>query len=515
MGTSDEPRVFLVGAGPGDPGLLTVRAVELLATADWILYDQLVPKRILEVVNPRAEQVCVRDLPGQNPDKYPHIFQTIIDAALAGKRVVRLKGGDPLIFGRGGEEAEMLRNSGLAYEIVPGVTAALAAAAYLDIPLTHRHQASAVAFITGHELPAKPGNKLDWQALANFPGTLVIYMGIARLPLIVAELLKFGKDPNTPSAIVERASTGDMRSTFSPMHNLEQARRAAGMESPGLILIGPVIDLRAARSWFEQKPLFGKRVLVTRPKAQAEPMMRRIEHLGGVPVHFPTIDIREPDDLSALDASIEQLVSDAFDWLVFTSANGVQSLFNRIHHLGKDARVLGRTRIAAIGTKTAEALHELRLQPDLVPSKSVRSEGFLEALREPLQGKRVLLARAEQGRDVLRAELSQIAEVSQVVVYKQVETLDPEAEPVMALRRGEISFVALSSSNIAKCFASILDETILGRIERHEIQLVGISQEVAEVFQEFRVPCHTATMHTSEGMIEEMVRLARQAGSVN
>ena len=211
MSDPSEPRVFLVGAGPGDPGLLTLRAAELLARADLVLYDQLVPRRLLDLANPAAERVCVRDLPGQHPDKYPHIHALLIEAARAGKTVVRLKGGDPLVFGRGGEEAETLRAAGVAYEIVPGVTAALAAAAYLDIPLTHRQHASAVALVTGHELPNKPGNRLDWEALAAFPGTLAIYMGIARLPLIVAELLKHGKDPDTPAAIVERASTGDMR----------------------------------------------------------------------------------------------------------------------------------------------------------------------------------------------------------------------------------------------------------------------------------------------------------------
>src|SRR5947207_5501437 len=205
------PTVFLVGAGPGSPGLLTLRAAEVLARADVVLHDQLVPARLLDLAGPAAEKVCVRDLPGLHPDKYPHIHTLLIEAARAGKTVVRLKGGDPLVFGRGGEEAEALRSAGVDYEIVPGVTAALAAGAFLEIPLTHRNYASAVALVTGHELPDKPGNPLDWKALAAFPGTLCIYMGVARLPVIVAELLKHGKNADTSAAIVARASTGEQR----------------------------------------------------------------------------------------------------------------------------------------------------------------------------------------------------------------------------------------------------------------------------------------------------------------
>src|SRR5881227_413107 len=238
MSDPANPTVFLVGAGPGNPGLLTLRAAEVLARADVVLHDQLVPPRLLDLANPAARRVCVRDLPGHHPDKYPHIHDLLIEAAKAGKTVVRLKGGDPLVFGRGGEEAEALRTAGVGYEIVPGVTAALAAGAFLEVPLTHRNYASAVALVTGHELPNKPGNRLDWKALAAFPGTLCIYMGVARLPVIISELLKYGKDPDTPAAIVERASTGDQRTVYSRLADLELARRNAGLEAPGLILIG-------------------------------------------------------------------------------------------------------------------------------------------------------------------------------------------------------------------------------------------------------------------------------------
>src|SRR5262245_39855704 len=260
-----QPKVFLVGAGPGSPGLLTVRAAEVLARADLVVHDQLVPARLLELAPPTARTVCVRDLPGQHPDKYPHIHKLLIDSAKAGQTVVRLKGGDPLIFGRGGEEAEALRSAGIDYEIIPGVTAALAAGAFLEIPLTHRHPASALALVTGHELPHKPGNRLDWKVLAAFPGTLAIYMGIARLPVIVSELIRHGKSPDTPAAIVERVSWGEQRSVYSRLADLEETRRSAGLEVPGLILIGEAVAQRSSRAWFESRQLFGQRALVTRP----------------------------------------------------------------------------------------------------------------------------------------------------------------------------------------------------------------------------------------------------------
>ena len=511
MQDSSDPRVFLVGAGPGDPGLLTLRTAEVLARADLVLYDQLVPRRLLDFANPSAERVCVRDLPGQHPDKYPHIYSRMIDAAREGKTVVRLKGGDPLIFGRGGEEAEHLRTANVPYEIVPGVTAALAAAAYLDIPLTHRLYSSAVALVTGHELPQKPGNKLDWSALAKFPGTLAIYMGIARLPLIVSELLKFGKDPDTPTAIVERASTGDMRTVFAPLKDLESARRHAGLEAPGLILVGAVVDQRAPKSWYERRPLFGQRVLVTRPRHQAEPMLRRLELLGAVPYHLPTIEVRDPADWGPVDTALARLAADDWDWLVFTSANGVHSLIRRLKALGMDLRAFGAVHLAAIGPKTAEALRQYHLNPDVVPTEYI-AEGLAAALIPEVTGKRVLLARANRGRDVLREELAKVAHVEQVTVYEQADAVDLDSEALAALRRGEIGFVTVTSSNIARALIGAFDDTIRGRIERGEVKIVAISPETEKAVRElgFAV-AGVATTYTTDGLIEALVKLVGHA----
>jgi uroporphyrinogen III methyltransferase/synthase len=505
-----QPTVFLVGAGPGNPGLLTVRGAEVLARADLVLYDQLVPTRLLELTAPTAELVCVRDLPGQHPDKYPHIHQRLIEAATAGKIVVRLKGGDPLIFGRGGEEAEALRAAGLSYEIVPGVSAAMAAGAYLELPLTHRLYASAIALVTGHELPNKPGNKLDWKALAAFPGTLAIYMGIARLPVIVAELLKYGKSPDTPAGIVERASAGEQRSVFATLATLEDARRNAGLEAPGLILIGEAVAHRAAHPWFETRPLFGQRVLVTRPTHQAAGMVQKLEHLGAVVTRMPVVEIREPADFAPLDRALDQLRAGAWDWLVFTSANGVHALLRRLDAVGRDLRDLGSVKLAAIGPKTAEALREYRLRADVVPASTFSSQGLADALKPYVAGQRVLLARANRGRELLREQLAQVALIEQVTVYDQVDIIEPDAAVLDALRRGEIRYVTLPSSNIARGVLGGFDETIRGRVERGEIRLVAISPETGNAVRELGLPVAVeATTFTEDGLIEAVVRLAR------
>jgi uroporphyrinogen III methyltransferase/synthase len=511
----DPPLVSLVGAGPGHPGLLTLRAVECLAEADLVLYDKLVPARLLEHARPGAELICVTDLAGCHSQgchgcdsRATHIHHKMIETARQGKRVVRLKGGDPFLFGRGGEEAEALRAAGIPFEIVPGVTAGLAASACAGIPLTHRSHASAVALVTGHENTAKTNCPLDWQVLARFPGTLVIYMGMSHLPHITQTLLEHGKPADTPAAVIHWGSTGHQRTVEASLAELPAAVLKAGLTSPGIIVIGSVVSLRPQLAWFEDRPLFGKGVLVTRPRRQSGDLVRRLEQLGGITYTLPALDIRPPDDWAPVDRALDMLWS--YHWLVFTSANGVHALVGRLRETGRDLRALGPVKLAAIGPATAEALRQYHLEPDLVPD-SYRSESLALALRDKVQGQRLLLARADRGREVLRQELATVATVDQVAVYSQVDAVDAGSEALDCLRRGEIDFVTLTSTNIARAFLRVLDDHCRARIQGGEVRLVSISPVTSAAIKEQGLPVAAeAVEYTAAGVVEALVRLAAQ-----
>jgi uroporphyrinogen III methyltransferase/synthase len=502
MGESPQTgRVYLVGAGPGDVGLLTLRAVECLREADFVLYDYLAPPRALDFARPDAERFRVTQLPGSHPDRWRPITEKVIAEARKGKVVVHLKGGDPLVFGRGAEEAEALRAAGVPYEIVPGVTAALAAAACTEIPLTHRALASAVALVTGHEDPGKGDARLDWGALANFPGTLAVYMGVTQLGHIAQELLARGTPADTPAALVYRASTGDQRTVTAPLGELAEAVRRAGLTRPSLVLIGPAVAAKPAASWFEARPLAGLRVVVTRPRDQGLTFARRLELLGAVPLVLPVLETRPPADWGPADAAIARLHGGGYDWVVFTSANGVTGLVGRLRTLGLDARAFGRARLAAIGPATAAALREAGLVPDLVPVGDPRSEQLTEVLSEPCRGARVLLARAAQGREFLREHLGSIAAVDVAPVYEQVAVADPAHEVFERLRRGEVHAVTLTSPNIAAGFLAACDEAIRGRLRAGSTRLVVNSERLGGLLAEQGYPAHVCPDPTADGLI--------------
>jgi uroporphyrinogen III methyltransferase/synthase len=502
------PLVYLVGAGPGDPGLLTLRAVECLNRADVVLHDKLVSPRILDHAPPAALRVCIEQLAERHVQRLPLVHQTMVDYARQGKVVVRLKGGDPMIFGRGGEEADALREAGITYEIVPGISAAVAAGAYAEIPLTHRTCASAVAFLTGHENPTKLESSLDWAALAKFPGTLVIYMGMARLELIVQVLLQQGKPADTPAAVIQLASTGQQLTRTSTLANLGRMVRDEGLMPPAIVMIGPVVSLRPPHSWFESRPLFGRRVLVTRPGRQSLAMMRRLEDLGAIPVLLPAVEIRDPADWAPVDEALAHLRN--YDWLVFTSVNGVERFVRRLFETGRDLRAVGRLRLAAIGPSTAEALRDLHLNPDVVPA-TFRSEDLAQALKAQIAGTRVLLARADRGREVLQAELSSVARVDSIAVYSQVDAVEAQAKELLALSRGEIGFITLTSSNIARALLTRIDETARMRIRDGTVRLVSISPVTSAAVREqgFEVSAE-ARIYTMDGVIEALLGLAAQ-----
>jgi uroporphyrinogen III methyltransferase/synthase len=498
--------VYLVGAGPGCPSLLTVRAVECLARAELVVYDKLVPPRLLEYAPATAARVCVTELGDCHSQRHPHVHRALIEAAGAGKCVVRLKGGDPFLFGRGGEEAEALRQAGVPFEVVPGVTAGLAAAACAGIPLTHRLHASAVALVTGHENPHKPHSAVDWSVLARFPGTLVVYMGVSHLARIARLLQENGKPPDTPAAVIQWGTTGEQQTVAAPLADLPAAVQAAGLAAPAIIVVGPVVDLRRRLAWFEQRPLFGKRVVVTRPRGQAGDLVRRLEELGAVTHLLPVLDILPPPDWSAVDRCLAGLAE--YDWLVFTSANGVHALLGRLRAIGRDLRALGPVRLAAIGPATAEALRGYHLEPDLVPP-AYRSEELAAALKERVGGGGVLLARADRGRELLREELAKVARVDQVAVYSQADAAQADPAVLDCLRRGEIDYVTLTSANVARSFARLLDEPCRRRILSGETALVTISPVTSAAVRELGLPVGAeATTFTAAGLVEALVRLA-------
>jgi uroporphyrinogen III methyltransferase/synthase len=498
--------VALVGAGPGDPGLLTLRAVECLAAADLVVYDRLVPTRLLDHVRPDCRRVCISDLAGSHSDRYPAVHGILIDAARQGLRVVRLKGGDPFLFGRGAEEAEALRQAGIDFEVVPGVTAALGASAYAGIPLTHRQLSSAVALVTGHEQPGKIGSSLDWDALARFPGTLVFFMGLTRLAMISQELLARGKAADTPAAAIHWGTTARQRTIEASLRELPAAVTAAGLASPTLVVVGDVVALRSKLGWFEQRPLFGRSVLVTRPRGQETGMVRKLEALGANVSYAPLVEIREIADWSPVDRVMADIAS--YNWLVFTSVNGVHAFLRRLPHVGRDLRALGGIMLAAIGPSTAQALREYHLEPDVVPSR-YRSEGLAEALKERVRGQRVLLARADRGRELLRDELAAVAQVEQVAVYSQADVTEFDPGTLAELNEGRLDFVTLTSSNIARALIKILGPEAREHVRSGRTQLVTISSVTsAEVIEAGLPVAAEAKEETVEGLVAALFDLA-------
>ncbi|MBS0263285.1 MAG: uroporphyrinogen-III C-methyltransferase [Planctomycetes bacterium] len=492
-------KVYLVGAGPGDPGLITKKGLECLAQADLVLYDGLVNPWLLEYTHATAERTNRRNLPSGAVLNQAEINDRLIQAAQAGKTVVRLKGGDPFVFGRGSEEAAALAHAGIPFEVVPGVTAAVAVSAYAGISLTHRDHASAVAFITGHEDPSKPDSALDYTALAAFPGTLVFYMGLHRLSAIVAALIAGGKPEETPAGIISRGTTPAQQTVIARLADLPARAAAAALHAPSIIIVGECVLQREAIHWFEKKPLFGQRVLVPRSQTQAGPVVSRLIELGAQPMVAPTIEILPPDNWSAVDETIARLGD--FDWIVFTSVNGVQSLCHRIWVMGRDARCWGAARIAAIGDGTAQALAEFHLRADLVP-ETFRAEALAAALSPHIAGKRVLWARASRGRDVLPKELRAAgATLEELLVYRNVdvEALAPEVQH--SLEAGEVDWICLSSPSIARSLARLMSPAARERIGA-PTRIACISPVTAVAAREVGLPVDAeATVFTWDGLI--------------
>ena len=442
--------VYLVGAGPGDPGLMTRRALELIAAADAILYDRLVPPGALDGARADADLRYVGKAPGAGAMAQEEINRLLVELARGDLAVVRLKGGDPFVFGRGGEEAQALTAAGVPFEVVPGVTAGIAAPAYAGIPVTHREDASAVAFVTGHEDPAKDVSALDWSALAAFPGTLVVFMGTRTLSETASRLIGEGRSASEPAAIVQRGTTAQQRTLSGTLGDIAGRAEEAGIQPPALVVVGPVTALGESLSWFERRPLFGKRVVVTRARAQASRLSGRLATLGAEVIETPSIRIepRRDDAVQALAEGIE-----GYRLVCLTSPNGAALLLEALARAGRDARSLAGAVVAAIGPGTATELAARGIRPDVVPRRST-AEGLVEALRPvPLTGP-VLVATAAAARDVLPAALRERgAEVEVVALYDTVP--EPLTEGQVA-SVGRADYVAFTSASTVRHFLAAL-----------------------------------------------------------
>jgi len=456
-------RVFLIGAGPGDPGLITVKGRICLEKADVVVYDYLANEELLRYVKEGAEKIYVGKKGGDHTLPQDQIHSLIIEKAREGKNVARLKGGDPFIFGRGGEEAEELARAGVPFEIVPGVTSAIAVPAYAGIPLTHRDFSSTVAFITGHEDPTKGESQIAWDKIATGAGTLVFLMGVGNLSMMAGELVKNGRDPETPVALIRWGTLPEQETILGKLSNIGNIAQAKKLKPPVIIVVGEVVRLREKLNWFETLPLFGKKILVTRAREQASDLSERLRDLGAIPVEFPTIRIVPPESWADVDHCADRMAS--YDWIVFTSANGVKFFLGRLLALGRDVRDLKGPKIWALGPKTAEALEALKVKVDFVP-KEYRAEALFEGLeKENVKGKRILIPRAKIARDILPEELRKSgAEVDVVEVYQTVVPRENTERIRDLLRKKALAAVTFTSSSTVTHFVELM-----GRKEAREL----------------------------------------------
>lgn len=502
--------VYLVGAGPGDPGLLTLRGLECLQKADLILYDGLVNPLLLRHTSALAERTCRTLTPEGRVLRQDEINARLISAAREGKTVVRLKGGDPFIFGRGSEEAAALVAARVPFEVVPGVTAATAAGEYAGISLTHREQASAVTFVTGHEDPEKEATSIDYKVLAAFSGTLVFYMGLHRLESIVGSLIAAGKPRDTPACVISRATMPLQKTVAARLEDLPPAVQAARLSAPSVIVVGECVRQREKIAWFEKRPLFGMRVGITRPSVAAGETIARALQLGAQPVLMPTIEVLPLDDLSEVDGVLKRL--DEYDWLVFSSSNGVTALLGRLWSSGGDMRCLSSLRLAAIGPTTDEALGQFHLRADVVPP-TFRAEVLAETLKPLVRGKRVLWARASRARDVLPQQLESVgAAIDELVVYRHVDVPALPDEAHAAIERGGVDWIGLSSPSIARSLACLLSPAATAQLGR-AVSLASISPVTSAAAREVGLPIAAeATTHTWDGIFEAIMAAEERCG---
>jgi uroporphyrinogen III methyltransferase/synthase len=452
--------VYLVGAGPGNPALITLRGVECLQRAQVVVYDYLANEQLLDHAHPYAERIYAGKIGGRHNQDQDEINRLLVEKGLSGKIVVRLKGGDPFVFGRGGEECEALAEAGVPFEVVPGVTAAVGAAAYAGIPLTHRDFTASVTFVTGQEGKGKNETNIDWDRISLGNGTVVLYMGISSLRRNMQQMIEHGRSPHTPVALIRWATTVDQQVLSGSVADIADKAEDAGFKPPAVTIVGDVVRLRDKLRWFDNRPLSGRRIIVTRAADQAGEFSTMLEDLGATTMECPTIRLVDPVSWDNLDDSIRSL--DQFDWVVLTSFNAVRFFFQRLHALGFDSRALGGCRVCAIGPKTAEAIRQYGIHPDLIPLDYKAESLISEFAKLVLVGKQVLFPRADRARDIIPDKLAQMgAHVTAPIAYRNIlpDRLCPEA--LLALEKRSVDCITFSSSSTVLNMAELLGADLL------------------------------------------------------
>jgi len=456
---SRKGKVYIIGAGPGDPGLMTLKGAKCLQEAEVVIYDHLISPELLDMARRDARLIYAGKEGGRHTLSQAEINERLLGEAGSGRVVARLKGGDPFVFGRGGEEAEELARAGIPFEVVPGVTSAISVPAYAGIPLTHRRFTASVAFVTGHEDPLKEQSEIDWKVLAGM-GTLVFLMGVRNLPQIAASLVAQGKNPDTPAALIRWGTTVDQETLTGTLADIAERAEAAGFKPPAILVVGGVVGLRKDLNWFETQSLFGKGVVITRPEPQAASMATSLRDAGARVIAFPTIRIAPPESWDGLDAAIQRL--ETYAWLIFTSANGVHYFLERLRAAGKDLRDLKGIRLCTIGPATAAVLEGQGLRVDLVP-ETYLSEGVVAAFeRYNLSGQRILLPRAEKARDVIPDGLARRgAFVDVVTAYRTVNSGRKATELAEQIARGHVDVLTFTSPSTVTNFLEIMGPEFL------------------------------------------------------
>ena len=503
--------MWLVGAGPGDPRLLTLRGAECLSRANVVVYDRLTHPALLKHISTSAELIYVGKESSRHTLRQEEINSLLVAKATAGLAVCRLKGGDPFVFGRGGEEAEACLAAGIRFEVVPGVSSSIAAPAYAGIPVTHRNVASSFAVITGHEDPARADSRIRWEHLALGVDTLIFLMGVENLHNITENLIMYGRSPETPVALVRWGTWPAQETLVSSLGKVVEDVQSSGFSSPAVTVVGEVVRLREKLKWFENLPLFGKRILVTRAREQASTLISHLRELGAEPVEYPVIRIHPVEDMDELDNALTTLATDrnSYRWVIFTSINAVQIIAGRMEKLGFDARIFSSVKVAAIGDATAGGLKYIGLRADFVPSRFVAESIINEWPDRDMQNGTILLPRAREAREILPEQLTDMdARVQVVPIYDTVLDSSSSSDLQDQIRQGKLDIITFTSSSTVRYFVQALGKDAFP-LPGH-MKIVSIGPITSATARDMGMTVHLeALQHDIPGVVEAVCKAAR------